>query len=134
MIFIKSCILDLRVMRTAPGTIVTKEDLEKTVEILLTETDTLRFFNLPTVMVSVESEEAEKVRYLWFKCLHCFCNLNAKIEVLIFVPVLGDSWINTVVYVSSEIIYVPCEIICIYMYVLFLKEEPIALPYSLQSR
>ncbi|XP_013369893.1 PREDICTED: WD repeat-containing protein 78 [Chinchilla lanigera] len=52
---------DLRVMRAAPETIITKEDLEKNIEILLTETDTLRFFDLPTVMISVESEEAEKV-------------------------------------------------------------------------
>ncbi|XP_004841550.1 WD repeat-containing protein 78 isoform X1 [Heterocephalus glaber] len=52
---------DLRVMRAAPETVLTKEDLEKNVEILLTETDTLRFFDLPTVMVSVESEDAEKV-------------------------------------------------------------------------
>lgn len=52
---------DLRVMRAAPETAITKEDLEKNVEILLTETDTLAFFDLPTVVVSVESEEAEKV-------------------------------------------------------------------------
>ncbi|XP_078188307.1 dynein axonemal intermediate chain 4 isoform X2 [Callithrix jacchus] len=52
---------DLRVMRTAPETMITKEDLEKNIEIILTETETLRFFDLPTVMVSVESEEAEKV-------------------------------------------------------------------------
>ncbi|XP_023574020.1 WD repeat-containing protein 78 isoform X2 [Octodon degus] len=52
---------DMRVMRAAPETAITKEDLEKNIEILLTETDTLRFFDLPTVMISVESEEAEKV-------------------------------------------------------------------------
>ncbi|XP_049735483.1 dynein axonemal intermediate chain 4 isoform X1 [Elephas maximus indicus] len=52
---------DLRVVRTTPEKIVTKEDLEKNIEIILTETETLRFFDLPTVMVSVESEEAEKV-------------------------------------------------------------------------
>ncbi|XP_035933571.1 dynein axonemal intermediate chain 4 isoform X2 [Halichoerus grypus] len=52
---------DLRVVRATPEKIVTKEDLQKTIEITLTETETLRFFNLPTVMVSVESEEAEKV-------------------------------------------------------------------------
>lgn len=95
MIFIKSCILDLRVVRATPGKIVTKEDLEKTIEIILTETETLRFFNLPTVMVSVESEEAMKVRYVWLNCLYCFCNLNAKSEVPILVSVLGHSWINT---------------------------------------
>uniref|UniRef100_A0A667H071 Dynein axonemal intermediate chain 4 n=3 Tax=Lynx TaxID=13124 RepID=A0A667H071_LYNCA len=53
---------DLRVVKATPGKIVTKEDLEKTIEIILTETETLRFFNLPTVMVSVESEEAMEVR------------------------------------------------------------------------
>ncbi|KAB1268115.1 WD repeat-containing protein 78, partial [Camelus dromedarius] len=58
-----SCILDLRVMRSTPGKTVTKEDLEKTIEIILTETETMRFFNLPTVMVSVESEEAEKLSW-----------------------------------------------------------------------
>ncbi|XP_036880162.2 dynein axonemal intermediate chain 4 isoform X2 [Manis javanica] len=52
---------DLKSMRTTPGKIVTKEDLGKIIEIILTETETLTFFNLPTVMVSVESEEAEKV-------------------------------------------------------------------------
>nr|XP_012998627.2 WD repeat-containing protein 78 isoform X2 [Cavia porcellus] len=52
---------DMQVMRAAPETVITKEDLEKNIEILLTETDTLRFFDLPTVMISVESEEAEKV-------------------------------------------------------------------------
>uniref|UniRef100_A0A2K5R0H4 Dynein axonemal intermediate chain 4 n=1 Tax=Cebus imitator TaxID=2715852 RepID=A0A2K5R0H4_CEBIM len=52
---------DLRVMRAAPETVITKEDLEKNIEIILTETETLKFFDLPAVMVSVESEEAEKV-------------------------------------------------------------------------
>ncbi|XP_004431634.1 PREDICTED: WD repeat-containing protein 78 [Ceratotherium simum simum] len=51
---------DLRVIRATPGKIA-KEDLEKTIEIILTETETLTLFNLPTVMLSVESEEAEKV-------------------------------------------------------------------------
>lgn len=57
----KLSISDMQVMRAAPETVITKEDLEKNIEILLTETDTLRFFDLPTVMISVESEEAEKV-------------------------------------------------------------------------
>ncbi|XP_069881872.1 dynein axonemal intermediate chain 4 [Dipodomys merriami] len=53
---------ELRVVRAAAHeTIITKEDLEKTIEIILTETETLELFNLPTVMISVESEEAEKV-------------------------------------------------------------------------
>ncbi|KAM9107351.1 dynein axonemal intermediate chain 4 isoform 2-T2 [Megaptera novaeangliae] len=54
---------DLRVIRATPGKIVTKEDLEKTIEIILTETETMNFLNLPTVMVSIESEEAEKVSW-----------------------------------------------------------------------
>lgn len=78
-----------------PGKLVTKEDLEKTIEIILTETETLTFFDLPTVVISIESEEAEKVRYVWLNCLYCFCNLNAKSEVPILVSVLGDSWVNT---------------------------------------
>uniref|UniRef100_A0A8C6D1P6 Dynein axonemal intermediate chain 4 n=1 Tax=Moschus moschiferus TaxID=68415 RepID=A0A8C6D1P6_MOSMO len=56
-----SSLTDLRVMRATPGKIITKEDLEKTIEIILTETETMNFLNLPTVMFSVESEEAEKV-------------------------------------------------------------------------
>ncbi|XP_008829309.1 WD repeat-containing protein 78 isoform X1 [Nannospalax galili] len=56
-----SSFTDVRVMRTTPGTLITKEDLEKNIEIMLTETETLRFFDLPTVMISVESEEAEKI-------------------------------------------------------------------------
>ncbi|KAM5323114.1 dynein axonemal intermediate chain 4 isoform 2-T2 [Glossophaga mutica] len=52
---------DLRVVRKTPGKIVTKEDMEKIVEIILTETETLRIFNLPTVLISVEAEEAAKV-------------------------------------------------------------------------
>ncbi|XP_006879896.1 PREDICTED: WD repeat-containing protein 78 [Elephantulus edwardii] len=56
-----SSFTDLRVVRATLDKIVTKEDLEKNIEIILTETETLRLFDLPTVMVSVESEEAEKV-------------------------------------------------------------------------
>ncbi|XP_040612998.1 dynein intermediate chain 4, axonemal isoform X2 [Mesocricetus auratus] len=52
---------DVRVLRTTPETTITKEDLEKNIEIILTETETLKFFDLPTVMFSVESEEAEKI-------------------------------------------------------------------------
>lgn len=95
MIFNKLCILDLKSMRTTPGKIVTKEDLGKIIEIILTETETLTFFNLPTVMVSVESEEAEKVRYVWLNFLYCFWNLNPKSEVLILLLVLRDFWINS---------------------------------------
>nr|XP_048309164.1 dynein axonemal intermediate chain 4 isoform X2 [Myodes glareolus] len=52
---------DVRVLRTTPETSLTKEDLEKNIEIILTETKTLKFFDLPTVIYSVESEEAEKI-------------------------------------------------------------------------
>ncbi|XP_004699674.1 dynein axonemal intermediate chain 4 [Echinops telfairi] len=52
---------DLRVVRTTTEKVLTKEDLEKNIEIILTESETLRFFDLPTVLVSVESDEAEKV-------------------------------------------------------------------------
>ncbi|KAM8790185.1 dynein axonemal intermediate chain 4 [Rhynchonycteris naso] len=52
---------DLQVMRKTPGETLTKEDLNKTIEIILTGTETLRLFNLPTVMISVEADEAEKV-------------------------------------------------------------------------
>ncbi|KAF6112282.1 hypothetical protein HJG60_020308 [Phyllostomus discolor] len=48
-------------MRKTTGKILTKEDLEKIVEIILTETETLRLFDLPTVVISVEAEEAAKV-------------------------------------------------------------------------
>lgn len=59
-----ACILDVRVLRTTPETSLTKEDLEKNIEIILTETKTLKFFDLPTVIYSVESEEAEKIVYV----------------------------------------------------------------------
>ncbi|XP_055484691.1 dynein axonemal intermediate chain 4 isoform X1 [Psammomys obesus] len=52
---------DVRVLRTTPELAITKEDLEKNIEIILTETGTLRIFDLPTVMFSVESEDAEKI-------------------------------------------------------------------------
>lgn len=62
---------DVQVMRATPGEIITKEDLEQTIEIILTETATLKIFDLPTVMVSVESEEAVIVN-----------NRNKKYETL----------------------------------------------------
>ncbi|XP_076790682.1 dynein axonemal intermediate chain 4 isoform X1 [Arvicanthis niloticus] len=52
---------DVRVVRTTAETALPKEELEKNIEIILTETETLRFFDLPTVMYSIESEEAEKI-------------------------------------------------------------------------
>ncbi|XP_058513726.1 dynein axonemal intermediate chain 4 isoform X2 [Ochotona princeps] len=53
---------DLRVMRAVYETVITKEDLEKNVDIILTETETLKLFDLPTVVISVDSDEAEEVR------------------------------------------------------------------------
>ena len=58
------CVLDVRVMRATAETAITKEELEKNIEIILTETETLRFFDLPTVMFSIESEDAEKIMYV----------------------------------------------------------------------
>uniref|UniRef100_A0ABK0LLQ1 Dynein axonemal intermediate chain 4 n=1 Tax=Rattus norvegicus TaxID=10116 RepID=A0ABK0LLQ1_RAT len=52
---------DVRVMRAPAEAAITKEELERNVEIFLMETETLRFFDLPTVMISTDSEEAEKV-------------------------------------------------------------------------
>ncbi|XP_058159360.1 dynein axonemal intermediate chain 4 isoform X2 [Dasypus novemcinctus] len=52
---------DVLVVKSTPEKILTKEDLEKNIEIILTETETIIFFDLPTVMVSAEAEEAEKV-------------------------------------------------------------------------
>ncbi|CAH6790582.1 Wdr78 [Phodopus roborovskii] len=52
---------DVRVLRTTPETAITKEELEKNIEIILSETETLKFFDLPTVIFSIESEEAEKI-------------------------------------------------------------------------
>ena len=57
-------VLDVRVMRAAAETAITKEELEKYIEIILTETETLRFFDLPTVMFSIESDDAEKIMYV----------------------------------------------------------------------
>ncbi|XP_028743533.1 dynein intermediate chain 4, axonemal isoform X1 [Peromyscus leucopus] len=52
---------DVRVLRTTPETALTKEDLEKDIQIILSETEMLRFFDLPTVTFAVDSEEAEKI-------------------------------------------------------------------------
>ncbi|XP_074858438.1 dynein axonemal intermediate chain 4 isoform X2 [Carettochelys insculpta] len=41
---------------------LTKEDIDKRVDIYLTETETIWLLDMPTVMVSVESEDAEKVQ------------------------------------------------------------------------
>ncbi|XP_055978177.1 dynein axonemal intermediate chain 4 [Sorex fumeus] len=52
---------DLRVIRSAAPGKITKQELEETIDILLTETETVIFFNLPTVMFSTDSEETEKI-------------------------------------------------------------------------
>lgn len=77
------CILELQAPKKTTKKAITKEDLKKTIDILLTETETITLFNLPTVMISVEAEEADKILYVWFNCLYCFHNLNAKTEFLI---------------------------------------------------
>uniref|UniRef100_A0A8C3RLB8 Dynein axonemal intermediate chain 4 n=1 Tax=Chelydra serpentina TaxID=8475 RepID=A0A8C3RLB8_CHESE len=41
---------------------LTKEDIDKRVDIYLTETETIWLLDMPTVMVSIESEDAEKVK------------------------------------------------------------------------
>lgn len=66
------CILDVRVMRAPAEAAITKEELERNVEIFLMETETLRFFDLPTVMISTDSEEAEKVMYVLRSCRRHF--------------------------------------------------------------
>jgi len=44
---------------------LTEEDLDKRVDIYLTETETLRMLDLPPVVVSVESEDAARVLYVY---------------------------------------------------------------------
>ncbi|XP_019383970.1 PREDICTED: WD repeat-containing protein 78 [Gavialis gangeticus] len=53
---------DVQVRREEVREHLTKEDLEKRAAVHLTETETLWILDMPTVMVSVESEEAEKVQ------------------------------------------------------------------------
>lgn len=57
-----SFMLDVQVRREEMLEQLTKQDLEKTVDILLTETETIWLFNMPTDMISSEAEEAEDVR------------------------------------------------------------------------
>lgn len=49
---------------------LTKEDLDKRVDIYLTETETLWIFDMPSVMVSVEAEDAGRVQYVYWQCAH----------------------------------------------------------------
>ncbi|XP_031459828.1 WD repeat-containing protein 78 isoform X2 [Phasianus colchicus] len=52
---------DVQVRREEIKEQLTEEDLDKRVDIYLTETETLRMLDLPTVVVSVESEDAARV-------------------------------------------------------------------------
>ncbi|KAH0618526.1 hypothetical protein JD844_017818 [Phrynosoma platyrhinos] len=53
---------DVQVRREEVPEQLTKEDLEKQVDIFLTETETIWLFDMPTLMISTESEEADSVR------------------------------------------------------------------------
>ncbi|XP_070602220.1 dynein axonemal intermediate chain 4 isoform X2 [Erythrolamprus reginae] len=57
-----SSFTDVQVRREEMLEQLTKQDLEKTVDILLTETETIWIFNMPTVMISSEAEESEDIR------------------------------------------------------------------------
>lgn len=46
---------------------LTKEDLDKRVDIYLTEMETLWIFDMPSVMVSVEAEDAGRVQYVYWQ-------------------------------------------------------------------
>ncbi|XP_064372403.1 dynein axonemal intermediate chain 4 isoform X2 [Dromaius novaehollandiae] len=54
-------ITDVQVRREETKEQLTKEDLDRIVDIYLTETETIWIFDMPSVMVSVESEDAGKV-------------------------------------------------------------------------
>ncbi|EPQ08863.1 WD repeat-containing protein 78 [Myotis brandtii] len=54
-------ITELQIPKKTTRKTITKEELKKTIDILLTETETITLFNLPTVMISVEAEEADKI-------------------------------------------------------------------------
>ncbi|XP_032627850.1 dynein axonemal intermediate chain 4 isoform X3 [Chelonoidis abingdonii] len=53
---------DVQVRRDEIKEQLTKEDIDKRVDIYLTETETIWLLDMPTVMLSVESEDAEKVQ------------------------------------------------------------------------
>lgn len=67
---------DVQVRREEIKEQVTEEDLDKRVDIYLTETETLCMLDLPPVVVSVESEDAARVLYVYLQ-LHT-CILNAQ--------------------------------------------------------
>ncbi|XP_033007746.1 WD repeat-containing protein 78 [Lacerta agilis] len=54
--------IDVQVRREEVPEPLTKRDLEKRVDIFLTETETIWLFDMPTVMLSTEAEEADSVR------------------------------------------------------------------------
>ncbi|XP_060132812.1 dynein axonemal intermediate chain 4 isoform X3 [Zootoca vivipara] len=54
--------IDVQVRREEVPEPLTKGDLEKRVDIFLTETETIWLFDMPTVMLSTEAEEADSVR------------------------------------------------------------------------
>ncbi|XP_072505876.1 dynein axonemal intermediate chain 4 isoform X2 [Notamacropus eugenii] len=56
-----SSYVDLQLKKEMPK-VLTKEELDAKVNIYLSETETLWLFNLPTVMYSTESEEAEEIK------------------------------------------------------------------------
>ncbi|XP_068948915.1 dynein axonemal intermediate chain 4 isoform X2 [Petaurus breviceps papuanus] len=56
-----SSYIDVQLKKEVPK-VLTKEELDAKVNIYLSETETLWLFNLPTVMYSIESEEAEKIK------------------------------------------------------------------------
>uniref|UniRef100_A0A8C8VEA4 Dynein axonemal intermediate chain 4 n=1 Tax=Pelusios castaneus TaxID=367368 RepID=A0A8C8VEA4_9SAUR len=53
---------DVQVRRDEIREQLTKEDIDRRVDIYLTETETIWLLDMPTVMVSVESEDAEKLQ------------------------------------------------------------------------
>ncbi|KAL8178506.1 UNVERIFIED_CONTAM: WD repeat-containing protein 78 [Gekko kuhli] len=54
--------MDVQVRREEVREPLTKEELEEVVDIYLTETETIWIFDMPTIMVSSEAEEADKLR------------------------------------------------------------------------
>lgn len=55
-------ISEVRHKRQDVQEVPTEEDLVKIIDISLTETETIWMFDMPDVQVSVESEEAERVK------------------------------------------------------------------------
>ncbi|XP_077189526.1 dynein axonemal intermediate chain 4 [Paroedura picta] len=57
-----SSLIDVQIRREEVQEPLTKEELEEVVDIYLTETETIWIFDMPTIMVSSEAEEADKMR------------------------------------------------------------------------